>query len=67
MLMVFYTVKIVYIFVFMTSSTPYYLCDTRIYIMYVCMYVCMYARLDFHEFVHRDTSMKITNKMHYID
>jgi hypothetical protein len=26
-----------------------------------------HKRLDVHEFVHRDTTMKITNKMHYID
>jgi len=25
------------------------------------------AQLDVHESVHRDTTMKITNKMHYID
>jgi hypothetical protein len=24
-------------------------------------------KLDIHETVHRDTAMKITNKMHYID
>jgi hypothetical protein len=26
-----------------------------------------YSKLDVHEFVHRDTTTKITNKMHYID
>ena len=26
-----------------------------------------YTKHDVHEFVHRDTTMKITNKMHYID
>jgi len=25
------------------------------------------SKLDVHESVHRDTTMKITNKMHYID
>ena len=25
------------------------------------------SKLDFHESVHRDTTMKITNKMHYVD
>jgi len=25
------------------------------------------SRSDVHESVHRDTTMKITNKMHYID
>jgi hypothetical protein len=37
-------VKIEYICVFMTCSTSYCLCDTRIHGMYVCMYcVCMYV------------------------
>jgi len=26
-----------------------------------------FIRLNVHELVHRDTTMKITNKMHYID
>jgi hypothetical protein len=25
------------------------------------------AKIDVHEYVYRDTTMKITNKMHYID
>ena len=41
-----YTAKIVYICVFMTSSTSYCICDTLMYPwnvrIYVCMYVCMY-------------------------
>ena len=41
-----YTVKIVYICVFMTHSTSYCLCDTHMdpvnVHMYVCMYVCMH-------------------------
>jgi hypothetical protein len=36
MFIVFYTVKIVYICVFMIYSTSYCLCDTRIHGMYVC-------------------------------
>jgi hypothetical protein len=31
---------------------------------------CLYSEkdnLDFHESVHRDTTIQITNKMHYID
>jgi hypothetical protein len=27
----------------------------------------VYSKLDVHKSVHRDTTMKITNKMHYID
>jgi len=29
--------------------------------------VKVFFKLDVHESVHRDTTMKITNKMHYID
>jgi hypothetical protein len=44
MLIVFYTVKIVCISVFMTCSTLYCLCDTygSMEFMYVCVCVCMY-------------------------
>ena len=28
---------------------------------------CFFYKLDFHESVYRDTTMKINNKMHYID
>jgi len=31
---------------------------------YLCWYV---SKLDVHKSVHRDTTIKITNKMHYID
>ena len=40
---VFYTVKIVYICVFVTCSTSYCLCDTRKDPWKVCMCVCMYV------------------------
>jgi hypothetical protein len=33
----------------------------------VCGEVLKACELDFRESVHRDTTMKITNKMHYID
>jgi len=38
----------------------------------VCVCVCVFYNvfnswLDIHKTVHRDTTMKITNKMHYID
>ena len=46
MFLVFYTVKIVYICVFMTFSTSYCLSDTlmdpRKVCTYVCVYICMY-------------------------
>jgi len=41
MCLVFYTVKIVYIYVFMTCSTPCCLCDTLMDPWNICMYVCM--------------------------
>jgi hypothetical protein len=41
MFIVFYTVKIVYICVFMTCSTSYCLCDTLMNSWNVCMYVCI--------------------------
>jgi hypothetical protein len=34
----------------------------------LCVYVCMCVyKLDVHESVHRDTTIKIIKKMHYID
>jgi hypothetical protein len=61
MFVVFYTVKIVYICVFMTCSTSCHLCDTHmdprnvracVYvcgcIMYVCMCVCVYMYICMH-------------------
>jgi len=40
MFLIFYTVKIVYICVFMTGFTSHYLCDTCNGFM-ECMYVCV--------------------------
>jgi len=41
MFIVFYTVKIVYICVYMTCSTSCCLCDTLMDVWNVCMYVCI--------------------------
>jgi len=43
MLLVFYTVNIMYICLFMTCSVSYCLCDKLFDTWNVCMYVCMYV------------------------